>query len=389
MIERPGFRGWRSVVIGVVALAALGALAAQVDWVDTRPAAPPGTARANPPARRNSEIDRARRAMMEGMRQTLLAQGERDFASSDEAEPIGSAPSAPASAPSAQAPSAPPALSAPPPTASVRGTVAPTPPPIPLPQRERLEPAKEPPRPGVPELRAWTQPGLCAQNLTEAEGVRRSLEQRFRVWNQDAAARIFVDPRLPVDAAAPIARQLTLSWQTVTFMLGLDGSSPDTFVYADADLLRASACVNGDVVAFYDGALHVVASDRGLVESVTHELAHHALITSGLRGPAWAQEGLAMLTAGENWWRDPARLRALASNSLPLESMEAAIPYKLPKDQAITFYVQAAAMVSCVVTRKRWPLRQIVQELHASPDAVADVPELTNPSELFGCVRGH
>jgi hypothetical protein len=237
----------------------------------------------------------------------------------------------------------------------------------------------------APELRVWTQAGLCSNNVSDSEQVRRRLRERFRTWDGGELGRLFLDPRLPDSARKAVSEQLTQSQEAVRAVLRLDPDWPEVFVYADAELLRASACVNGEVVAFYDGALHVVRNDEDLAASITHELAHHALMSAGVRGPAWAQEGIAMHAANERWWRERARLARLKVAGLGLESMEDSIPYKLSTDQALMFYVEAAAMVQCVLVRKRWALHELVTALQGSLDAIADVRELTNPALLEGC----
>jgi hypothetical protein len=171
--------------------------------------------------------------------------------------------------------------------------------------------------------------------------------------------------------------------------LGLQPPAPPVFVYFDQELMKAAACINEDVVAFYDGALHLVVSRSDLQQSVTHELTHHALFTSGMVGPAWAQEGIAMLVAQETWWKAPARLQLLARSPFSAEQMEELIPYKLPADQAVTFYVQSALTVQCLLARRSWSLQQLAETLrHGSgPDSVSyDLPELQESSFLSNCL---
>ncbi len=68
--------------------------------------------------------------------------------------------------------------------------------------------------------------------------------------------------------------------------------------------MKASACINEDVVAFYDGALHVVAGRPDLLASILHEYTHHALFSAGRDGTHLGTEGIAMNIARERWWRD-------------------------------------------------------------------------------------
>lgn len=153
--------------------------------------------------------------------------------------------------------------------------------------------------------------------------------------------------------------------------------------------MKAAACINEDVVAFYDGALHIVLGSPDLQQSVTHEYAHHALFSSGLVGPAWAQEGIAMNLAGETWWRKRVRLQALRQAPFSGEQMDELIPYKLPAEQAVVFYVQAALTVQCAMRRRGWSLQQLTDMLRASSSNEAisyDLPELLESSFLSNCV---
>jgi hypothetical protein len=160
------------------------------------------------------------------------------------------------------------------------------------------------------------------------------------------------------------------------------------YVYFDQQLMKAAACINDDVVAFYDGALHIVLGRADLQQSVTHEYAHHALFSSGLVGPAWAQEGIAMNLAGETWWRERPRLQALLQAPFTAQQMDELIPYKLRVDQAVSFYVQAALTVQCVLQRRGWSLQQLADTLRAGNGANAvsyALPELTESAFLSSC----
>jgi hypothetical protein len=251
------------------------------------------------------------------------------------------------------------------------------------------EPEPQPERPVLrsPVLQVWTQTGLCAEQLEASEEVRGLLKTRFRVWEGGERGRFFLDPRLPDDARVQVLAMLDRSEAQVQAKLKLAPARPDVFVYKDAELLRAAACVNDGVIAYYDGALHLAIDDRDLAASVTHELAHHALMSSGLRGPAWAQEGLAMHAADERWWMRPAQLAKVTSRPFSLEQMEEIVPYKLVEEQSITFYVQAAAMVGCILVRKRMDLAGVVDALQNAVDSLAEVRELFEPEDLEACVR--
>lgn len=244
-----------------------------------------------------------------------------------------------------------------------------------------------PRRVSLTPLAAWSNPGLCSTHAA-AEATREKLTTNFRRFEGEGLGPLHLDPRLPPDAASGIVPLLERAQNEVAQRLGLKPSPPSTFVYFDQQLMKAAACINEDVVAFYDGALHVVADRSDLQQSVTHELTHHALFTSGVVGPAWAQEGIAMLVAQETWWRAPARLRALLGEPFSAEQMDSLIPYKLSSDQAVGFYVQAAWTVQCLLARRRWSLAKLAETLRASsePNAVSyDLPELDEATFLSSC----
>lgn len=95
-----------------------------------------------------------------------------------------------------------------------------------------------------------------------------------------------------------------------------------------------------------------------------------------------------MLVARETWWRAPARLRTLLAEPFSAEQMESLIPYKLPADQAVGFYVQAAWTVECLLARRRWSLAQLADTLRtgSEPSAVTyDLPELGEATFLSSC----
>jgi hypothetical protein len=237
-------------------------------------------------------------------------------------------------------------------------------------------------------LADWSKPGLCS-TAQGAAATRDKLTASFRHIDSQALGQVHLDPRLAEGAETTLLPLLEQAQLVVAQQLGLRAEPPTTFVYLDQQLMKAAACVNEDVVAFYDGALHVVAGRSDLQQSVTHELTHHALFSSGLSSPAWAQEGIAMLVAGETWWRAPARLQALARLPFSIEQMEGSIPYKLPAEQAVGFYVQAALTVQCVLARRGWSLGQLAEALRgdSDPDSVSyDLPELQATAFVSDCV---
>ena len=236
-------------------------------------------------------------------------------------------------------------------------------------------------------------PGLCGGSR-EAASVREHLTSSFRLATFGQDGCFYLDPRLPPDSELPVLDALGRAESEIGTRLGLRPARPIVFVYADQQLMKASACINEDVVAFYDGALHVVVNARELLASVLHEYAHHALFSAGLMAPAWAQEGIAMNIARERWWADGRFLRALVDAPFAMDEMDHAIAYKLKPEQAVAFYVQSAAMVECLMHERRWSLRQLFEALRgdastdpASIDALTyDLPELEQRAFLRDCI---
>ncbi|HEY1532443.1 MAG TPA: translation initiation factor IF-2 [Polyangiaceae bacterium] len=239
-------------------------------------------------------------------------------------------------------------------------------------------------------LAAWSKPGLCSSSA-DAAAARDTVTRSFRVWDGAERGKFYLDPRLPADAELPILSYLDQADNETSKRLGLRPARPVVFVYFDQQLMKAAACINDDAVAFYDGALHVVANRSDVLQSVLHEYTHHALFSSGMVGPAWAQEGIAMNIARENWWRTPQFLQALLSNPFDQEDMDRSIPYKLSPQQAVAFYVQSAALVECVLRKRNWELKQLFVALQAGTDLGAgtlsyDLPELAQSSFLRDCL---
>ena len=201
--------------------------------------------------------------------------------------------------------------------------------------------------------------------------------------------QLHLDPRLPDGAEATVFGLVDQARSAVSRGLGLSSPAPAVYVYFDEQLLKAAACINEDVVAFYDGALHLVVGRPDLLVSVVHEYTHHALFSSGLMGPAWAQEGIAMNVAGETWWRRPELLQALLQLPFSADQLDRTIAYKLPSQQAVSFYVQSALTVECLKATRGWTLQQLTDTLragNASDSLSYDLPELERSSFLGDCV---
>jgi hypothetical protein len=253
--------------------------------------------------------------------------------------------------------------------------------------------AVEPPAPEARERRVetvtlsrWQQPGLCGTS-DDALGARQRMMQRFRQqpWEE---ATLYLDPRLAAGAEEPLLDALAAAESDVRAQLRLAPGHPDVFAYRDSELLLAAACTNDDVVAYYDGALHVVATHGDVATSVVHEYTHHALISAGIVGPAWAQEGVAMTVARETWWKQPQWLDRVAARPFSLDVMESAVPYTLRSDQALLFYVQAAAMVACALRDEPGGVAGLVRSLaERSSGGAVDytLPPLAEPRALRAC----
>jgi len=188
-----------------------------------------------------------------------------------------------------------------------------------------------------------------------------------------------------------MAYQLEEAERELRLQLGFGPVRPDVFVYFDTRLLLATSCVNEGVAEYYDGALHVAVTGRDEGQSVLHQYAHHALTSHGLLGPAWAQEGLALLLASETWWSEPRWLQQVADSPLELEALEQDLPEKLPSREAALFSAQAAVMVSCAADAYEDHLAGLVEALGASiahDELSYQLPELAEPSNLSACLEG-
>jgi len=221
-------------------------------------------------------------------------------------------------------------------------------------------------RVSITVLEARTQPGLC-KGANEAVDFRAAVVARFHAVSWDAGSLIYLDPRLRPGESTNLIAVLEHAERELARVLLLTPPRPDVFAYFDTRLLLAGGCTNENVVAYYDGALHVVPSHDDVAQSILHEYTHHALTAAGLLGPAWAHEGIAMHMAGETWWRGGWMERVL-ERPFSLEVMESAVPYTLRSDQAGLFYAQSAAMVECATRDDPQGLRGLVESLAAGND---------------------
>lgn len=233
----------------------------------------------------------------------------------------------------------------------------------------------------------WQHPGLCA---TDSEGidVRDVMRAGFRQTDWGGGALLYIDPRLPGGAHERLLDELAVAEREIRLQLRLQPPRPNVFAYQDTALLLAAACTNEDVVAYYDGDVHVVLTHADVSQSLIHEYTHHALQTVGIVGPAWAQEGIAMTVARETWWRQGGWLERVAARPFSIEAMEGAVPYTLSSEQAVAFYVQAAAMVACAVHDRPRGLLDIIQALRPQSngaDLDYELPPLAEPRAFRAC----
>lgn len=260
------------------------------------------------------------------------------------------------------------------------------------------EPSDEPPPAGHPPepaptrrisitvLEARTQPGLCKGSSAAAD-ARALLVARFHALSWDGASTLYLDPRLAPGADAALVADLEHAERELARVLRLTPPRPDVFAYYDTRLLLAGGCTNDNVVAYYDGALHVVPSHDDVAQSILHEYTHHALTAAGLLGPAWAQEGIAMHIAGETWWRGGWMQRVL-ERPFSLEDMDSAVPYTLTADHAGLFYAQSAAMVECAIQDDPDGLAGLVASLAAGNDRSElsyELPPAAAPAAWRSC----
>jgi hypothetical protein len=239
----------------------------------------------------------------------------------------------------------------------------------------------------VTVISRWQQPGMC-EKPGPASAARRAMMGRFQRVKWEPNAILFLDPRLPYGSQRNLFAPLEAAEREIAEQLDLHPARPDVFAYRDTQLLLAGGCTNDNVVAYYDGDMHVVATHSDVQQSITHEYTHHALMTSGLVAPAWAQEGIAMNVARETWWQTGEWLERVAARPFALDVMERTVPYTMTSEQALAFYVQAAAMVWCSTLDDPEGLRGLVRKLSTSGSTLDyELPPLAEPSSLRACTR--
>lgn len=201
----------------------------------------------------------------------------------------------------------------------------------------------------------WGQAGLCGEEpLARMEQRRAALLATF-IGVRRAGTLVYADPDAPQAFVDQVGASLAEARVIITRLLGpsADVALPVIYVYATADQMRDVACVNTATAGYYDGAIHLPATDPDAHRTVIHEHVHHVLNALGLRKPMWLHEGLAMYAADERWWEDP-RLGLTAwlhGQHLPFPALVEAFPHTADELFAGAAYYQSYQMVSFLRAR--------------------------------------
>jgi hypothetical protein len=135
---------------------------------------------------------------------------------------------------------------------------------------------------------------MCAEGASvEVEEARAHYLGTFvptAAWH----TTIYADPQASPQAVEGVRSRLELIHEISAAQIGLDSEPPPIYVYPSVEKVRAYSCTSKIAVSYYDGAIHLAADDPALESSLRHEYAHHVLVSSGITGPMWFQEGVAM-----------------------------------------------------------------------------------------------
>jgi hypothetical protein len=201
----------------------------------------------------------------------------------------------------------------------------------------------------------WGQAGLCGEEPLQRLADRRAALLASFIGVRRAGTQIFHDPDAPISFVDGAGEALAQARVIATRLLGprADVALPVIYVYANADQMRDVACVNTATQGYYDGAIHLPATDPDAWRTVVHEHMHHVLNALGLKKPMWFHEGLAMYAADERWWEDPrlGLVTWLRSAHLPFPSLTEAFPHTADELFAGAAYFQSYQMVSFLVVR--------------------------------------
>jgi hypothetical protein len=201
----------------------------------------------------------------------------------------------------------------------------------------------------------WGQAGLCGDEPLQRMAERRAALLASFVGVRRAGTLIFHDPDAPIAFVDAAGQSLAQARNIATHYLGprADVALPVIYVYASSEQMRDVACVNTATQGYYDGAIHLPATDADAWRTVVHEHMHHVLNAMGLRKPMWFHEGLAMVAADERWWDDPrlGLMTWLRSKHLPFPALTEAFPHTADELFAGAAYYQSYEMVRFVLTR--------------------------------------
>lgn len=188
---------------------------------------------------------------------------------------------------------------------------------------------------------------------------------------------LYSGPTLPEStriSLIPIMEQLP---RRAMFRLGLSSPAPAIYLYPSVAALQKFSCAHDTAVAYYDGSIHLapLASERETGAGLSHEYAHHVLMSNDIHGPFWFQEGAALEFAGD--FPGDYLERARKAPLVPSEMVEG-LPKAISLERATTFYAQAYAML------------KFLEQLCGSSEpcgsralAKALIADQTTPSTLF------
>jgi hypothetical protein len=232
--------------------------------------------------------------------------------------------------------------------------------------------------------------GLCA-NSDAASEAQDLLRSQFRALAWGDTASVYVDPRLPPSIDASLLDELDKTEREVGAALGVLPERPDVFAYFDRELLQTKSCADESVSAFYDGALHAVVTQDGMLQRLLRQYARHALVRGGLVGPSWAREGIALAIAQERGWRQPGVLARIASTPADLDALEHELPDIAGANRALLFYARPAVMVECALQQGGEGLPGLIRALdvnRARGELRYRLPPSAEPTQLRSCLAG-
>jgi hypothetical protein len=235
----------------------------------------------------------------------------------------------------------------------------------------------------------WDRPGLCSSAPSNMLALRAQYLGTF-VPVVMADSTLYVERSIPTERVVAIRDGVQHVKAQVERALGLESATPTIFLYPSVEALRKYACVNSSAVAYYDGAIHLVAVPQNFepILSLKHEYVHHALISNGITRPIWLQEGAAMITSGEFEWG--LRPWSWKDHPLSMQQMVRAFPNTANEAFAQAYYGQAFAMVRFLdrlcLGEANCTLRTLVGALksgRATPDTLFDWAVSERGSDLI------